>query len=98
MSTLDWEAIIPFAFFTVFYKQYGCSRLCDLESFLRGLLLQRVFHFVEDSQLLNMLRFSREILAFCGFAKVPDAPKFMRFKQDFCDHIRAVFERLVELT
>jgi hypothetical protein len=35
---------------------------------------------------------------FCGFAKVPDASRLTRFKQDFCDHIRAVFERLVELT
>jgi hypothetical protein len=95
---LDWEEIIPFSFFMAFYKQFGRSRVYDLESFLRALFLQRVFHYVEDIQLLNTLRFSREMRAFCGFAKVPDASKLTRFKQDFCDHIRAVFERLVELT
>ena len=57
-----------------------------------------MFHYVEDAQLLNTLRFSREMQEFCGFAKVPDASKLTRFKQDFCDHIRSVFERLVELT
>ena len=95
---LDWDEIIPFAFFMAFYKQYGRSRVYDLESFLRALFLQRVFHYVEDSQLLNTLRFSREMREFCGFAKVPDASKLTRFKQEFCDHIRTVFERLVELT
>jgi hypothetical protein len=95
---LDWDEIIPFAFFMAFYKQYGRSRVYDLESFLRALFLQRVFHYIEDSQLLNTLRFSREMRDFCGFAKVPDASKLTRFKQDFCDHIRTVFERLVELT
>jgi len=35
---------------------------------------------------------------FCRFKKVPDAAKLTRFKQDFCDQIRLVFECLVELT
>ena len=58
---LDWDEIIPFTFFMAFYKQYGHSRVYDLESFLRALFLQRVFHYIEDSQLLNTLRFSREM-------------------------------------
>jgi hypothetical protein len=95
---LDWEEIIPATFFGAFYKRFGRLRVYDLESFLRALFLQRVFHYVEDSQLLNTLRFSREMREFCGFSKVPDASKITRFKQDFCDHIRAVFERLVEFT
>jgi len=95
---LNWDEIIPFEFFMAFYKRFGRGRVYDLESFLRALFLQRVFHYVEDSQLLNTLRFSREMRQFCGFAKVPDAAKITRFKQDFCDHIRTVFERLVELT
>ena len=35
---------------------------------------------------------------YCGFEKVPDAAKLTRFKQDFCEHIRDVFERLVDMT
>ena len=95
---LDWNEIIPFSFFAAFYKRFGRTRVYDLESFLRVLFLQRVCHYVEDSQLLNTLRFSREMRDFCGFSKVPDASKLTRFKQDFCDHIRNVFERLVDLT
>jgi hypothetical protein len=95
---LDWDEIIPDAFYRAFYLRTGRPRKYELESLLRALFLQRVFHYAEDSQLLNTLRFSREMRDFCGFCKVPDAAKLTRFKQDFCDHIRAVFERLVDLT
>lgn len=95
---LDWEEIIPARFYRVFYRQLGRKRGYGLESFLRALFLQRIFHYVEDSQLLNTLRFSREMRDYCGFAKVPDASKLTRFKQDFCEYIREVFERLVDIT
>lgn len=94
---LDCDEIIPFAFFMGFYKQYGRPREHDLESFMQAPFLQRVFHYVEDIQRLNTLRFSREMRGFCGFAKVSVTSKLTRFKQDFCDHIRAVFKRLEEL-
>ena len=70
----------------------------ELESFLRALFLQRVFHYVEDSQLLSTLRFSYEMRHYCGFRKVPDAGKLTHFKQDFCEYIRDVFEHLVDRT
>ncbi len=35
---------------------------------------------------------------YCGFEKVPDAAKLTRFKQGFCEYIRDVFERLVDMT
>ena len=65
---------------------------------MRALFLQWIFHYVEDSPLLNTLRFICEMRDFCGFGKAPDTSRPTRFKQDFGDHIRAVFERLVELT
>jgi hypothetical protein len=95
---LDWDEIIPDTFCRAFYKRFGRNRKYDLESFLRSLFLQRIFHYVEDSQLLNTLRFSYEMRDYCGFHKVPDASKLTRFKQDFCNHIRTVFENLVALT
>jgi hypothetical protein len=95
---IDWYEIIPDAFFDAFYKRTGRERVYDLESFMRALLLQDTFHYVEDTQLLNTLRFSREMRAFCRFKRVPDASKLTRFKQDFCDYIRHVFERLVDMT
>jgi len=95
---LDWDDLIPDAFYTAFYKRRGRDRKYELESFMRSLFLQRIFHYIEDTQLLNTLRFSYEMRDYCGFDKVPDPSKLTRFKQDFCDHIRSVFERLVELT
>ena len=95
---LDWDELIPDTFYRAFYKRFGRNRKYDLESFMRALFLQRIFHYVEDSQLLNTLRFSYEMRDYCGFYKVPDAAKLTRFKQDFCGHIRDVFERLVDLT
>jgi hypothetical protein len=95
---LDWDALIPDTFYTAFYQRFGRKRRYELESFLRALFLQRIFHYVEDSQLLNTLRFSYEMRDYCGFDKVPDASKLTRFKQNFCNHIRDVFEQLVDLT
>jgi len=97
-ENIDWDEIIPTGFHHAFYKRFGRPRGYHLESFLRMLLVQRIFHFVEDSQLLNVLRCCREMRDFCGLHKVPDAGKLTRFKQEFCDWLRQVFERLVELT
>ena len=85
---LDWEEIIPARFYSAFYQRRGRERDYELESFLRSLLLQRVFHYVEDTQLLNTLRFSYEMREYCGFEKAPDTSKLMRFKKDFCEYIR----------
>ena len=95
---LDWDEIIPKTFYKAFYKRLGRKRGYELESFMRALFLQRIFHYVEDIQLLNTLRYSYEMRTFCGFNKVPDASKITRFKQEFCNHIRDVFENLVRLT
>lgn len=97
-ENLDWDEIIPDTFYNAFYQRLGRTREYELESFMRALFLQRIFHYIEDSQLLNTLRFSYEMRDYCGFSKIPDASKLTRFKQDFCGHIRDVFERLVDLT
>ena len=52
---LDWEEIIPARFYGAFYRHLGWKRGYELESLLRALFLQRIFHYVEDSQLLNTL-------------------------------------------
>ena len=95
---LDWDDLIPNTFYAAFYRYVGRKRRYELEGFMKALFLQRIFHYIEDTQLLNTLRFSYEMRDYCGFDKVPDAAKLTRFKQDFCDHIRDVFERLVDLT
>jgi len=95
---IDWDAIIPGRFYTAFYRRLGRSRRYLLESFIKALVLQDIFGYTEDTQLLNTLRHSREMRDFCGFTRVPDASKITRFKQDFGIYLQDLFERLVDIT
>jgi len=95
---IDWDAIIPGRFQTAFYRRLGRKREYKLESIIKALLLQDIFGYIEDAQLLNTLRHSKEMRDFCGFIRVPDASKITRFKQDFGVYLQELFERLVEIT
>ena len=95
---IDWDCLIPARFYMAFYLNTGRPRKYPLVAFLKSLVLQKIFGYVNDSVLLVTLRHSREMRRFCGFSKVPDAAKLTRFKQDFLPYIMEVFERLVELT
>lgn len=95
---IDWDSLIPARFYLAFYRNIGRPRKYPLVAFLKSLVLQKIFGYVNDSVLLVTLRHSREMRKFCGFQKVPDAAKLTRFKQDFLPYIMEVFERLVELT
>ena len=95
---IDWDSLVPARFYMAFYRNTGRPRKYPLTAFLKGLVLQKIFGYVNDSVLLVTLRHSQEMRKFCGFQKVPDAAKLTRFKQDFLPYIMEVFERLVELT
>lgn len=95
---IDWDSLISARFNLAFYRNIGRPRKYPLVGFLKGLVLQKIFGYVDDSVLLVTLRHSREMREFCGFQKVPDASKLTRFKQDFLPYIMEVFERLVEQT
>ena len=97
-DNIDWDEIIPDSFWNKFYLSLGRSRVYSLEGFLKALLIQRVFGYAEDVQLLNTLKYSREMREFCGFKRVPDADKITRFKQNFCDEIEKLFVSLVDKT
>jgi hypothetical protein len=45
---LEWDEIIPDSFYCAFYQRTGRPRGYELESFMRALFLQRIFHYVED--------------------------------------------------
>lgn len=95
---IDWDTIVPARFYMAFYQKTGRPRKYPLVAFLKSLVLQKIFGYVNDCVLLVTLRHSGEMRKFCGFQKVPDAAKLTRFKQDFLPYIMEVFERLVELT
>lgn len=95
---IDWDSLIPARFTLAFFRNTGSPRKYPLVAFLKSLVLQKIFGYVNDSVLLVTLRHSLEMQEFCRFQKVPDAAKLTRFKQVFLPYIMEVFERLVELT
>lgn len=95
---IDLDAFIPLSFRNHFYSNIGRKRKYPLQAFLWALILQRIFSIPTDSLLIIFLHFSAELREFCGFNKIPDASKFTRFKQDFTDELKDLFEHLVDLT
>lgn len=66
--------------------------------FLSALILQKIFSIPSDFLLILLLNICREPRNFCGFSKVPDAPLFTRFKQDFLPYLELKFQRMVDYT
>lgn len=95
---IDFEAIIPASFYNAFYQRYGRSHIYHLESLVRFLVLQKLLGISTDALLLSILKLSAELREFCGFAKVPDASQLTRFKANYCEHLKKMFEALVDLT
>lgn len=95
---LDLESFIPDSFFNAFYRSLGRKRLYPLSVFLAALILQKILSIPTDSLLILFLNLCKELRDFCGFHKVPDAPLFTRFKQDFLPFIEEMFHQLVDFT
>ena len=97
-QNLDISEFIPRQFYSAFYQKLGRSRVYPLEGFLSSLILQKIFSIPSDSLLILLLSICKELRDFCGFSKVPDAPLFTRFKQDFLPFIEQMFNNLVDFT
>jgi len=95
---IDLDALVPHSFKEHFYRRRGRPREYSLTAFLWALVMQRIFSIPTDSLLILFLRYSRGLRDFCGFVKVPDASKITRFKQDFAEDLKAMFDGLVDLT
>ena len=98
LEHIDFDEIIPASFRKHFYASTGRTRKYPLNAFLWALIIQRISSIPTDSLLLVFLHYSRHLRKFCDFEKVPDASKLPRFKQDFLEDIKTVFEKLVNLT
>jgi hypothetical protein len=90
--------LVSHSFKEHFYRRRGRPREYSLTSFLWALVMQRIFSIPTDSLLILFLRYSRGLRDFCGFVKVPDASKLTRFKQDFAEDLKTMFDGLVDLT
>lgn len=94
----DISEFIPPAFDCAFYQSLGRKRLYPLTGFLSALILQKIFSIPTDSLPILFLSLCRELRGFCGFSKVPDAPLFTLFKQDFLPYIELMFQHMVDFT
>ena len=95
---LDISEFIPSVFHNAFYQSLGRKRLYPLTGFLSALILQKIFSIPSDSLLILFLSLCKELRDFCGFSKVPDAPLFTRFKQQFLPYIELMFQHMVDFT
>ncbi len=95
---IDFESLIPPSFYYAFYQRYGRNHIYHLESFIRALVLQKLLGISTDALLIAILKLSSELRKFCGFTKIPDASQFTRFKANYCEHLKRMFESLVEQT
>ena len=95
---IDLDEIIPLSFYNHFYASKRRSRKYPLTALLWALIIQRIFSISTDQLLLTFLHYSKPLREFCGFKKIPNASKITRFKQDFLEDLRIVFERLVDVT
>lgn len=94
----DINEFIPSTFFSAFYQTLGRKRVYPLTGFLTALILQKIFSIPSDSLLILILNLCKELRDFCGFGKVPDAPLFTRFKQNFLPWIEMMFQNMVDYT
>ena len=94
----DIHEFIPSVFTNAFYQHLGRNRLYPLAGFLSALILQKIFSIPTDSLLILFLSISKELRDFCGFSKVPDAPLFTRFRQNFEPFIELMFRQMVDFT
>lgn len=94
----DIQEFIPSVFINAFYQHLGRKRTYPLTGFLSSLILQKIFSIPTDSLLILFLNLCRELRDFCGFSKVPDAPLFSRFKQNFEPHLELMFRQMVDYT
>ena len=94
----DIQQFIPSVFANAFYQHLGRNRLYPLAGFLSALILQKIFSIPTDSLLILFLSICKELRDFCGFAKVPDAPLFTRFRQNFEPFIELMFRQMVDFT
>ena len=66
---IDFDSFISDDFLHAFYKRFGRKHTYHLDSFIRALVIQKLFGFTFDKQLILVLKCSKKIRDFCMFDK-----------------------------
>ena len=83
---IDLNEIIPESFRYAFYGRMGRNHIYHLDSLLWFVILKKFFGFSQNTQMINVLKCSRELRDLCGFEKVPDTSQITRFLKNYCKH------------
>ncbi len=95
---LDLASLVPASFVWSYYRNLGRNRTYSLLSMLAALILQKILGIATISLLIIFLKLSSELREFCGFTDVPVDSQFTRFKQSYADHLKTMFDKMVDLT
>lgn len=95
---INMDELIPYSFRRAFYSGKGRNHIHHLDSYLWFAILKKLFGLSRNTQMLTILKCSKELRDLCGFDKVPDASQITRFYQNYCEHIENMFEHMVEIT
>lgn len=95
---IDMDELIPGTFRNAFYGRMGRNHIYHLDNFLWFVVLKKLLGLSQNTQMLNVLKCSRELRDLCGFTKVPDASQITRFYRNYCDQIEEMFAHLVDIT
>lgn len=95
---INMDELIPYSFRRAFYSGKGRNHIHHLDSYLWFAILKKLFGLSRNTQMLTILKCSKELRDLCGFDKVPDASQITRFYQNYCEHIENMFVHMVEIT
>lgn len=95
---INLDELIPSEFKWEFYRRTGKRHVYHLDSLLWFIILKKLFGLSQNTQMISILKCSRELRDLCGFDKVPDASQITRFIQNYCNHIVKMFDHLVDIT
>lgn len=95
---IDIREFIPFSFYQKYYSHFGRDRDFSLESMLNFFILKNILSISSVDLLICLLHISSDLRSFCGFLRVPNKSQFSRFKINFLDDLKDLFNNLVDIT
>lgn len=95
---IDISDFIPFSFYQKYYSHFGSKRDFSLESMLNAFIIKNILSIPSTDLLITFLSISSELRKFCGFLRVPHKSQFSRFKSNFLDDLKDLFNALVDYT
>ena len=95
---INLSCFIAPAFHRAFYKDRGRKHRYSLLSFLNALLVKKLFKIPTVKGLVAFINASPDCAAFCNLSTAPDETKFSWFMTTFHNHIKSLFDNMVQFS